>query len=72
LQSRGYTRSYGGFRRLVSRLRKGKVKPAKIKRKPKPYAKALYPGQKVQIDVKYVPRECVVGSEPYYQLTAVD
>jgi len=72
LQSRGYSRSYGGFRRLVSRLRKDKAKPAKAKRKPKPYTKAIYPGQKVQIDVKYVPRECIVGGKSYYQFTAVD
>ena len=56
LQSRGYTRSYGGFRRLVSRLRKDKQAKPRSKRKPKPYAKALYPGQKVQIDVKYSER----------------
>jgi len=72
LQSRGYSRSYGGFRRLVSRLKKGKLAKPKQKRKPKPYAKALYPGQKVQIDVKYVPRECIVGGKPYYQFTAID
>ena len=82
LQSRGYARSYGGFRRLVSRLRKDKQKTATPKRKPKPYAKALYPGQKVQIDVKYVPKECVVRGvmrgnnntfgKNYYQFTAVD
>jgi transposase len=72
LQSRGYSRSYGGFRRLVSRLKKGKLAKPKQKRKPKPYTKALYPGQKVQIDVKYVPRECIVGGKAYYQFTAVD
>jgi len=88
LRLRGYTRSYGGFRRLVSRLRTDKPKAATPKRKPKPYAKATYPGQKVQVDVKYVPRECVVQQRPrmdsggnitqgsnykrYYQFTAVD
>jgi len=82
LQSRGYTRSYGGFRRLVSRLRKDKPKQATPKRNPKPYAKAHYPGQKVQIDVKYVPKECIVRGvmrgnnhtfgKSYYQFTAVD
>jgi transposase InsO family protein len=76
LQARGYMRSYGGFRRLVSRLRQDKPKKSTPKRKPKPYAKALYPGQKVQIDVKYVPNGCIVrGStygKSYYQFTAVD
>ena len=72
LQSRGFSRSYGGFRRLVSRLRKGKLAKPKQKPKPKPYTKALYLGQKVQIDVKYVPIECIVGGKAYYQFTAVD
>jgi len=40
--------------------------------KPKPYAKAEYPGQKVQIDVKYVPGYCVAGESKYYQYTAID
>jgi hypothetical protein len=77
LRERGYTRSYGGFRRLVQKLRLGKAKAATPKRKPKPYAKAIYPGQKVQIDVKYVPRESVARNDQtrvrsYYQFTAVD
>jgi transposase len=77
LKQKGYTRSYGGFRRLVSRLRDNKLKKATPKRKPKPYAKAIYPGQKVQIDVKHVPRESVARNDQtrgksYYQFTAVD
>ena len=36
--------------------------------KPKPYEAALYPGQKVQIDVKFVPSRCVAGETKYYQL----
>ncbi len=31
------------------------------KRRNKPYQRAAYPGQKVQLDVKYVPSYCVVG-----------
>ena len=30
------------------------------------------PGQKVQIDVKYVPKYCVAGDTKYYQYTAID
>ena len=44
----------------------------KLKKKPKPYKKADYPGQKIQIDVKYVPRYCVTDGKKYYQYTAVD
>lgn len=41
--------------------------PSKRKEyKPKPYARAEYPGQKVQIDVKYVPTYCVVNGMKYY------
>ena len=40
--------------------------------KPKPYEAAKYPGQKVQLDVKYVPGRCVAGETKYYQYTAID
>lgn len=68
----GYTRSYGGFKRVAAKLRAAKPKKARIKRKPKPYQKASYPGQKIQIDVKYVPSYCVTDGRKYYQYTAVD
>ena len=69
----GYTRSYGGFKRIAAKLRSEKAeKKWKRKRKPKPYQRAEYPGQKVQIDVKYVPSYCVTNGEKYYQYTAVD
>ena len=40
--------------------------------KAKPYKRAEYPGQKVQIDVKFVPSYCVANGQKYYQYTAVD
>ena len=72
IKSRGYTRSYGAFKRMVAKLRTLKPKKIVAKKKPKPYARACYPGQKLQVDVKYVPRECIVGGKSYYQFTAVD
>ena len=44
---------------------------------PKPYEKATFPGQKVQIDVKVVPKSCIVGKakkleQKFYQYTAID
>ena len=50
------------------------MKPAKKKkkRKPKPYKRADYPGQKIQMDVKYVPSYCVADGKKYYPYTAVD
>jgi transposase InsO family protein len=49
-----------------------KPKKKKRSRKPKPYQRADYPGQKLQIDVKFVPSECAVDGRKYYQYTAVD
>lgn len=41
--------------------------------KPKPYEQMLYPGQRVQIDVKVVPRRCIADSQlKLYQYTAID
>lgn len=73
VEKNGYTRSYGGFKRVAERLKRGEVeeKPRK-KRTNKPYAKAEFPGQKVQIDVKYVPRECAVDGKQYYEFIAID
>ena len=51
------------------------VKPPNPKYIPKPYEKMLYPGQRVQIDVKVVPSACIVGEsqgKKFYQYTAID
>jgi len=72
LVSKGYKRSYGGFKRTVQKLKELKAKKSKVKRKPKPYRRAEYPGQKIQIDVKYVPSHCIVNGQKYYQYTAKD
>ena len=68
----GYTRSYGGFKRVVAKLKAAKPTRKKVKKKLKPYKRADYPGQKIQIDVKFVPRYCVANGKKYYQYTAVD
>lgn len=67
----GYMRSYGCFKRTAAKLVRPQVKKRKP-RKNKPYERAAYPGQKVQVDVKYVPSYCVVNGEKYYQFTAKD
>lgn len=66
----GYKRSYGCFKRTATRELPLKKKPPK--RPNKPYQRAEYPGQKVQIDVKYVPSSCVANGGKYYQYTAKD
>jgi len=49
----GYNRSYGCFKRTAIQALPSKKKARK--RKNKPFQRAKYPGQKMQIDVKYVP-----------------
>ena len=44
---------------------------------PKPYEEMKYPGERVQVDVKYVPSNCLTKEildkdKGYYQYTAID
>ena len=71
LKKSGYKRSYTSLVRVVNKWIKPEIKK-KQARKPMPYERAVYPGQKIQIDVKYVPSYCVVNGKKYYQYTAVD
>lgn len=68
----GYEGSYWAFKALARRLREEKPQKKPRRRKPKPYQRAAFPGEKVQIDVKFVPTQCVVNGRKYYQFTAVD
>lgn len=68
----GYKRSYGSFKRVVSKMRIEKPRKKKKRRKPKPYKRAEYIGQKVQVDVKFVPSYCVTNGKKYYEYIAVD
>lgn len=71
LRKSGYTRSYTSLVRIVNKLIKPEVKKKQTKSL-KPYQRADYPGQKIQIDVKFVPSYCVPNGKKYYQYTAVD
>ena len=71
LRKSGYTRSYTSLVRVVNKWIKPEIKKKQLK-KPMPYKRAEYPGQKVQVDVKFVPSYCVVNGQKYYQYTAVD
>ena len=71
LLKKGYVRHYGSFKRVVARLFKPQEKK-KVTKKSKPYQRAEYPGQKIQIDVKYVPSKCIANGQKYYQFTAKD
>lgn len=72
LREKGYARCYQSMLRAIKRLKLDKTPLARKRRKPKPYMRAEYPGQKVQIDVKFVPNYCVADGKKYYQYTAVD
>lgn len=75
LRLRGYTRSVPALYRILVKRGEMADKPANPKYVPKPYEKMQYPGQRVQIDVKFVPAVCLVGEaagKKFYQYTAID
>lgn len=72
LREKGYTRCYNSLLRAIKRLKLEEIPEKRKGYKPKPYQRAEYPGQKVQIDVKFVPAYCVANGQKYYQYTAVD
>jgi len=75
LRQRGYTRSITGLYRVLRRQGQMAVKPPNPKYIPKPYEQMQHPGQRVQIDVKFVPEACIVGDakgQKFYQYTAID
>lgn len=61
LRQRGYTRSITGLYRFLRKQGIMAVHPPNPKYVPKPYEQMTYPGQRVQIDVKYVPAVCLVN-----------
>ena len=76
LRQRGYTRSISGLLKVLKRTEQAAVKLPNPKYSPKPYEKMLYPGQRGQIDVKFVPASCLVGEAAidggFYQYTFID
>jgi len=73
LRKRGYSRCIESLWRILRREGlAAEVKPKK-KYTPKPYEQMQYPGQRVQIDVKVVPRACIADPQlKLYQYTAID
>lgn len=71
---RGYTRRPESLFRVMRK--QGMLSaPQKSKKAytPKPYEQMTYPGQRVQIDVKVVPRRCIADPElRLFQYTAID
>ena len=73
LRQRGCTRRPESLYRVMRKLgmfRQGKPKNTYT---PKPYEQITSPGQRVQVDVKAVPRSCIAGPElRLFQYTAID
>jgi len=76
LMQRGYNRSITGLYRILKKQGIMAVKPPNPKYIPKPYEQMRYPGQRFQIDVKYVPSACLINSKvigkQFFQYTAID
>lgn len=78
LRRKGYTRTITSLYRVMRRLGIYNKAPSKKKEyEPKPYEQMTYPGERVQVDVKYVPKENLTEEVRqkdgrYYQYTALD
>lgn len=75
LCQRGYTRSIPGLYRFLIKQDLMAAKPPNPKYVPKPYQQMTYPGERIQIDVKFVPAVCLVNEakgQKFYQYTAID
>lgn len=78
LMQAGYKRSIASLYRMLVKLEiYNKVPSKKKKYEPKLYQPMKYPGERVQVDVKYVPKACMTKElierkERYYQYTAID
>ena len=78
LREVGYTRTIQGLYHVLQRLGIYEKAPSKAKEQENiEIIPVTYPGEKVQIDVKYVPRECLTKElqekgEKFYQYTAID
>ena len=75
LMQRGYKRSIPGLYRFLKKQGILAQKLPNPKYVPKPYEQMSYPGQRIQIDVKFVPACCLVNEAKgtkFYQYTAID
>jgi transposase InsO family protein len=73
MKKRGYNRNPTSLFRVMRKLGMFANPKPKNKYTPKPYEQMTYPGQRVQIDVKVVPRRCIANPElRLYQYTAID
>ena len=78
LRNAGYTRTIQGLYHVLQRMGIYQKTPSKKKEsEPKEWITGIYPGDKVQVDVKYVPSKCLTKElqdkgERFFQYTAID
>lgn len=76
LMRRGYSRSIPGLYRFLRKRGIMAVHPPNPKYIPKPYEQMTYHGQRIQVDVKFVPSACLKNSavigKQFFQYTAID
>ena len=78
LRKVGYKRTVQGLYHVMQNLGIYKKAPSKKKAsEPNEWISGTYPGEKVQVDVKFVPRECMSPElqklgEKFYQYTGID
>lgn len=73
LRQRGYTRRPESLFRVMRKLGMFPHRKQKKDYTPKPYEQTTHPGQRVQMDVKVVPRCCITDPElRLFQYTAID
>lgn len=78
LRNAGYTRTIQGLYHAMQRMGIYKKAPSKKKEsEPNGWISGTYPGEKVQVDVKNVPKKCMSKelqerNEKYYQYTGID
>ena len=71
----GYTRTYQSMQKQLRKLRLKQPEKKKYPRSKYKAMKGEYPGEYVEVDVKYVPLECIGFSSSharYYQITGID
>ena len=73
LRKRGYTRRPESLFRVMRKMGMFPAPKPQNPYKPKPYEQMTHPGERVQIDVKVVPRKCIADPElRLFQYTAID
>lgn len=75
LKRRGYKRSYGSMCKIIRQMKTKPKKQSKMSYRKHVEVRGQFAGDKVQVDIKYVPHECIAFDSKgirYYQITAID